>query len=108
MLLLPVLVALVDVLLLIETEQGIAVIVGSFAIGGAMFVAGLVQGRGAAPAGARFLRVAGWSVAAGITMVPSWLLVLLLPVVGLAAFLVPGDYGAGSESRRRAPNASRA
>jgi hypothetical protein len=102
MVLLPVLFAMLALLLLVSTEQGPAVIVGFFSVGGIMLVAGLLWHQTTPSSGPRFLRLGGWSLIAGITLVPSWLLVLLLPVVGLLAFLVPGDFGVNDGRRQTA------
>jgi hypothetical protein len=108
MALLPVLFAMLALLLLVGTEQGPAVIVGFFSAGGIMLVAGLIWNKAAAPARARALRLGGWSLIAGIALVPSWLLVLLLPVVGVLAFLVPGDFGKSDGRRQTALDPNRA
>ena len=108
MVLLPVLFAMLALLLLVSTEQGPAVIVGFFSVGGVMLVAGLIWHQTTPSSGPRLLRLGGWSLIAGIALVPSWLLVLVLPVVGLLAFLVPGRYQDSAGPQRRAADPGRA
>ena len=108
MVLLPVLFAMLALLLLVSTEQGPAVIVGFFSVGGIMLVAGLLWQQTTPSSGPRFLRLGGWSLIAGIALVPSWLLILVLPAVGLLAFLVPGDFGVSDGRRQTALDPNRA
>lgn len=108
MVLLPVLFAMLALLLLVSTEQGPPVIVGFFSVGGIMLVAGLLWRQTTPSSGPRFLRLGGWSLIAGIALVPSWLLILVLPAVGLLAFLVPGRYQDSAGPQRRAADPGRA
>jgi len=108
MVLLPMLLAALAFLLLTQTEEGVAVVLCFLGLGGLMLMAGLLWHQTTPSSGARLLRIGGWSLIAGITLVPSWLLILVLPAVGLLAFLVPGSYQDGAQRQRRAASPDRA
>ena len=74
-----------------QTENAAALIASFYATGGFLLAAGLVLGWGGASTWPLLLRLAGWGLVAGLTIVPSTL-VLLLPFVSLLAFVVPEDY----------------
>lgn len=78
-----------------QTENAAALIASFYATGGFLLAAGLVLSWGGASTWPLLLRLGGWGLVAGLTIVPSTL-VLLLPFVSVLAFLVPDDY------RRRA------
>jgi hypothetical protein len=74
-----------------QTENAAALIASFYATGGFLLAAGLVLGWGSASTWPLLLRLGGWGLVAGLTIVPSTL-VLLLPLVSLLAFVVPEDY----------------
>ncbi|MGA2285519.1 MAG: hypothetical protein ABSG55_04540 [Dehalococcoidia bacterium] len=81
-------------LLVAWQTQNAAALVSSFYISGGLLLAvGLMVDRfdGAATP-PLLLRLAGWGLVAGLTIIPSTLS-LALPLVGLLAFVVPVDYG---------------
>jgi len=108
MVLLPMLLAALAFLLLKQTEEGVPLVLCFFGIGGVTLVAGLLWHETTPSSGARLLRIGGWSLIAGITLVPSWLLILALPAVGLLAFFVPGSYQGSTGPQRRAASPDRA
>jgi hypothetical protein len=98
---LPIVIAAAAFAVATQTENGVAVVLSFYVPGGLMLIAGLAPGETIAAAWRRWLRICGWSLIAGMTLVPSWLLIFVLPLVGLLAFLVPGGYE-GSASPRGA------
>ncbi len=83
-----------------QTQNAMALISSFYISGGLLLAAGLMLNRfdGAARP-SLLLRLAGWGLVAGLTIIPSTLS-LALPLVGLLAFVVPVDYG-----RRRSAQA---
>jgi len=108
MVLLPMLLAALAFLLLTQTEEGVALVLCFLGLGSLMLIAGLLWNQTTPSSGARLLRIGGWSLIAGITLVPSWLLILVLPAVGLLAFLVPGSYQGSAGPQRRAADTGQA
>jgi len=96
MIALPVVMAGVALLVARQTENATALVASFYVSGGLMLTAGFVSDRLGASMWPLLMRLGGWGLVAGLTVVPSTL-VLLLPFVSLLAFLVPEDY------RRRAP-----
>ncbi|MCJ7491470.1 MAG: hypothetical protein MUP15_04890 [Dehalococcoidia bacterium] len=74
-----------------QTESAAALILSFYAAGAFLLAAGLLATWAGAPTWPLLLRLAGWGLIAGLTIVPSTL-VLLLPLVSLLAFVVPEDY----------------
>ena len=74
-----------------QTENAAALILSFYAAGAFLLAAGLLATWAGAPTWPLLLRLAGWSLIAGLTIVPSTL-ALLLPFVSLLAFVVPEDY----------------
>ena len=74
-----------------QTESAAALIASFYATGGVLLAAGLVLSWGGASTWPLLLRLGGWGLVAGLTIVPSTL-ALLLPFVSLLAFVVPEDY----------------
>ncbi len=74
-----------------ETESATVLLTTFYVPGAAMLAGGLLPAP--LPSSWRLaLRVVGWSLIAGITLVPSWLLVFFVPLAGAMAFFVPGGY----------------
>ena len=74
-----------------QTENATALILSFYAAGAFLLAAGLLATWAGAPTWPLLLRLAGWGLIAGLTIVPSTL-ALLLPFVSLLAFVVPEDY----------------
>jgi hypothetical protein len=74
-----------------QTENAAALIASFYATGGVLLAAGLLATWASASTWPLLLRLAGWGLIAGLTIVPSTL-ALLLPLVSLLAFVVPEDY----------------
>jgi uncharacterized membrane protein len=89
MVLLPVISAVGTVFVLEQTENRIAVIISFWAVGAVLLGAGLLLASTAPSSWWLLLRLFGWSLIAGVALIPSFL-VFLLPVPSLLAFLVPG------------------
>jgi hypothetical protein len=106
MVFLPVASAVATVTVLVHTESVVfADIVLLNFLGGVLIGAGLLLRTTLPSTWALLLRLSGWSIIAGVALIPSFL-VFLLPIPSLLAFLVPGDYGANAASRPGAPDAS--
>jgi len=73
------------------TESATALISSFYISGGLLLAVGVVSGWLGASTWPLLLRLGGWGLVAGLTIIPSTL-VLLLPFVSVLAFLVPGDY----------------
>jgi len=74
-----------------QTENAAALIPSFYATGAFLLAAGLLATWAGASTWSLLLRLAGWGLIAGLTIVPATL-VLLLPLVSLLAFFVPEDY----------------
>ena len=99
MALLPFAGALGALLVAWQTQNAAALISSFYVSGGLLLAVGFTLDRfdGAARR-SLLLRLAGWGLVAGLTIIPSQL-VLALPFVSLLAFVVPADY----RRRRSAP-----
>ena len=74
-----------------QTENATALILSFYSAGAFLLAAGLLATWAGASMWPLLLRLAGWGHIAGLTIVPSTL-VLLLPFVSVLAFLVPDNY----------------
>jgi len=107
MALFPVASAVAIVIILAHAESIVpAEIVLFNALGGLLIAGGLLLKSTLSSTWLLVLRLCGWSLLAGVALIPSFL-VFLLPVASLLAFLVPGDYEASAGRRRTSPDAIR-
>ena len=101
MALLPFAGALCALLVAWQTQNATALISSFYVSGGLLLTAGLILDRSdGAARPSLLLRLAGWGLVAGLTIIPSTLS-LALPVVSLLAFVVPPNFG-----RRRSAQAT--
>lgn len=84
-----------------QTENATALITSFYGIGAFLLAAGLVSARLVDSKWPLVLRLAGWGLIAGLTIIPSTL-VLLLPLVSLLAFVVPNGYRRGQRAHATA------
>lgn len=75
-----------------------AVIVAGYAVGAFLFTAGMVLGRQRERDSGLALRSVGWSLVAGVTLVPATI-ALFAPVAGLLAFFVLPRHSQHAEAR---------